>query len=292
MNIAVVGAAGNMGRWFTNYFIRRGHKVRIYDRRRKDAEAFAKEVGAEYTPTLKRCIYSCEVIFLSIPIEATPQTLVKIGGIVESSTLLVEISSLKSPVISALRRLPKHITPLSLHPLFGPGLTDLKFGRIIVVKVNDLDREVELAKQLFPEASLIKCDAEEHDKMIAYSLTLPYFMNLAFGLSLSNLELAKLRQYAGTTLSVQLDLLEAIIQSSGHLISTLIVENPYSRDVLNKYVKAVKTVNQSVKRKARLEEIVNNLERKLSSDQAYYKAYQNVYRLTEKTADEPDTLKA
>ncbi len=283
MNIAIVGAAGNMGRWFTNYFIRKGYSVRVYDKRRKDAEALAKEVGAEYTPTLKRCIQNSDVIFLSIPIEATPQTLGKIGRSVESSALLVEISSLKSPVISALRRLPKQITPLSLHPLFGPGLSDLKFGRIIVVKVNDLDREAELAKHLFPEASFVECDVEEHDRMIAYSLTLPYFMNLAFGLSLSDVDVAKLRQFAGTTLTVQLDLLEAIIQSSRNLISTLVVKNPYSREVVNHYLKAAEKLSQYVKREAGLEKIVSRLEKELSSDQAYSKAYQNIYRLTEKS---------
>ena len=282
MNIAVVGAAGNMGRWFTNYFKRRGHNVRVYDERKKDAVALAKDVGAEYTPTLKQCIHTSDVIFLSIPIEATPKTLAKIGKVIESGTLLVEISSLKSPTISALRRLPKQITPLSLHPLFGPGLTDLKFGRIIVVKVYDLDREAELAKQLFPEASFVKCDVEEHDRMIAYSLTLPYFLNLAFGLSISNLKVAKLRQYAGTTLSVQLDLLEAIIQSSGHLLSTLMVKNPYSQEVVKRYLEAAKILNKYVGKKVELEKIVKRLEKKLSSDPAFRKAYQNIYRLSEK----------
>lgn len=283
MNIAVIGAAGNMGKWFTNYFIKKGHNVRIYDKRRKDAEVLAKEVSAEHALTLKQCIHNSDVIFLSIPIEATPQTLAKIGRMVKSSVLLVEISSIKSPVISALRRLPKQITPLSLHPLFGPGLTDLKFGRIIVVKVNDVDCEAELAKQLFPEASFVICDVREHDEMMAYSLTLPYFVNLAFGLSLSKLEVAKLRQYAGTTLTVQLDLLEATIQSSKHLIFPLLVKNPYSKEVVKRYLGAVKTLNQYVKNKAELEKVVKKLEKKMSSDPTYSKAYQNIYRLVEKS---------
>lgn len=282
MNVAVIGGAGNMGRWFTNYFIRSGHKVKIYDRRGKGAEALAKEVGAEHASTLKRCIYSSDLIFLSIPTEATPQTLAKIGEIAERSALLVEISSLKSPVIEALRKLPRQITPLSLHPLFGPALTDLKFGCIIVVSVYDLDREAELAKQLFSEASFVKCSAEEHDRMMAYSLTLPYFMNLAFGLSLPNLEAAKLRQYAGTTLSIQLDLLEAIIQSSGHLIPTLLVKNPYSREAVNRYLEAAKTLNRYVKRGAELEKVIKRLKRRLSSDPVYQTAYQSLYRLVEK----------
>ena len=283
MNIAVVGAAGSMGRWFTNYFIKEGHKVRIYDKRRKDAEALAKEMGAEFTPTLKECIYRSDVIFLSIPIEATPKMVAEIGRVRESSALLVEISSLKSPTISALRRLPKHITPLSLHPLFGPGLTDLKSGRIVVVKVQNLEREAELARQLFPEASFVKCDVEEHDRMIAFSLTLPYFVNLAFGLSISKLKVVKLRQYAGTTLSMQLDLLEAVIQSSGHLISTLLTKNPYSQEVVKRYLDAAKKLSQYVERGAALEKVVKRLEKKLSLDPAYREAYQNIYRLAEKS---------
>jgi prephenate dehydrogenase len=281
VNIAVVGAAGNMGRWFTNYFIKGGHRVKVYDKRRKDAEALAKEVGAEYTPTLKKCLRNSEVIFLSIPIEATPQMVAKIGRSVENSVVLVEISSLKSPVIPALRRLPRHITPLSLHPLFGPGLSDLKFGRIIVVEVSNVDREAELAQRLLPEASFVKCGVEEHDKMIAYSLTLPYFMNLAFGLSLSDVDMAKLRRFAGTTLTVQLDLLEAIIQSSRNLISTVMVKNPYSRELINQYLKAAEKLNQYVKKRIGLGKVVSRLEKKLSSDQAYSKAYQNIYRLAE-----------
>jgi len=281
--IAIIGAAGNMGRWFTNYFIRGGYHVKIYDKRKKDAETLAKEVGAEYTTTLKRCIHNSDVVFLSIPIEATPQMLVKIGRIVESGVLLAEISSIKSPIISALKRLPKQITPLSLHPLFGPGLTDLRFGRIIVVKVIDLEREAELARQLFPEANFVKCDAEEHDVMMAYSLTLPYFMNLAFGLSISKLDIAKLRQFAGTTLTVQLDLLEATIQSSKHLLFPIIVANPYSKEVVKGYLEAVKAISRFVKKGEDFEKVVKKLEKKLFSDQAYWKAYQNIYRLIEKS---------
>lgn len=282
MKIAVIGAAGNMGRWFTNYFIKKEHNVKVYDKRRSDAKYLAEDVGAVYASTLKQCIDGCDVIFLSVPIEITSRILKKIGKFIESSTLLVEIASIKSGIISALRELPKQITPLSLHPLFGQGLSDLKSGRLIVVEVNDLQLETELANELFPEAHLVSCSAEEHDKMIAYSLALPYFLNLAFGKCISNLNVAKLRQYAGTTLSVQLDLLEAIIQSSRHLIPTLLTKNPYSTEVINRYLKAAETLNQHLNKGVELENILSRLEKKLSSDLAYREAYQKLYNLTEK----------
>ena len=282
MNIAVIGAAGNMGRWFTNYFIKNGHKVKVYDRRRGAAKYLAEEVGAIYAPTLEQCVRGCDVIFLSIPVEITPQILKKIEKSIESGSLLVEIASLKRDVVSALKKLPKQITPLSLHPLFGPGLSDLKFGRMIVVEVNDLKHETELAKKLFPEAHFTGCGVDEHDKMIAYSLTLPYFLNLAFGLCISNLKTTKLRQYAGTTLSIQLDLLEAIIQSSRHLIPQLLALNPYSDKVIKRYLEVTKTLHQHLKKREGLAKILAKLERKLTSDPDYQKAYRNLYNLTEK----------
>jgi len=282
VNIAVIGAAGNMGRWFTNYFIRNGHKVKVYDTRRSAAKCLAEEVGAIYAPTLERCVRGCDVIFLSIPVEITPQILKRIEKIIESGSLLVEIASLKRDVVPALKKLPKQITPLSLHPLFGPGLSDLKFGRMIVVEVNDLKHETELAKKLFPEAHFTGCGVDEHDRMIAYSLTLPYFLNLAFGLRIANLNIAKLRQYAGTTLSIQLDLLEAIIQSSRHLIPQLLALNPYSDKVIKRYLEVTKTLHQHLKKREGLAKILAKLERKLTSDPDYKKAYQNLYNLTEK----------
>jgi prephenate dehydrogenase len=270
MKVAVVGAAGRMGRWFTNYFIRRGHQVEVYDVRRREAEALAREVGASYAPTLRRCVHGSDLIFLSTPIEATPRTVARVGRVVDGSALLVEISSLKSRVIPALKRLPKQLTPLSLHPLFGPGLDDLRHGRMAVVEVNDLAREAEIAGQLFPEASFVKCSAEEHDRMMAYSLTLPYFVNLAFGLSISSLEASRLRLHAGTTLSAQLNLLKAVVQGSGHLIPTLLAKNPYSREAVDRYLEAAKALRRCMGKESELEKVVDALRRGLSSEGGAY----------------------
>lgn len=282
MNIAVVGAAGNMGKWFTAYFVRGGHKVKIYDLKKKAAEAFAEEVGAEYADTISQCIIGCDTILLSVPIDSTPGMIARVAKLIEDKVLLIEITSMKTRVIRALKRLPRHITPLSIHPLFGPGLKDPRLARIIVVKVRDAEHEVELAKNLFPEAQILKSNVVKHDKMVAYSLTLPYFINLAYGLSTLDLKVAELRQYAGTTLSIQLDILEAIIQSSRHLIPTILAKNPYSHKVVNRYLKAAQTLNKQLKKKAELEKILTRLERNLSSDPAYQKAYQSLYYLAEK----------
>ncbi|MEM1994136.1 MAG: prephenate dehydrogenase/arogenate dehydrogenase family protein [Nitrososphaerales archaeon] len=282
MNIAIIGAAGNMGKWFTSYFVKAGNKVKIYDVNKEASEALAKEAGVEHTTTLHQCINKSDILLVSTPIDVTPKIIAKIGKITKQSALLVEITSIKAQVMPALKRLKKHITPLSLHPLFGPGLTDLKFGRMIVVKVNDVKREVELARMLFPEAKLTSCTLKEHDKMVAYSLTLPYFMNLAYGLSILNLNIADLRQHAGTTLSLQLDLLEGIIQGSKHLIPTILAENPYSLKVTNKYFKALKTISENLNKEKELKKILLKLEKHLSSDPNYQRAYQTLYDLTKK----------
>ncbi|MFN3622217.1 MAG: NAD(P)-binding domain-containing protein, partial [Nitrososphaerales archaeon] len=72
MNIAIIGAAGNMGKWFTTYF-KVGNKVKIYDINKKAAEALAKEAGVEHTTTLHQCINGCDIILVSTPIDVTPK---------------------------------------------------------------------------------------------------------------------------------------------------------------------------------------------------------------------------
>lgn len=282
MKVAIVGAAGNMGRWFTTYFSKPGNKVKIYDTNRKAAKELAKEATVEYTPTLRRCIEDCDTILVSVPIDITPIIITKIGKLIEHNAVVVEIASIKTPVFSALKRLKKPLIPLSLHPLFGPGLRDLRFGRIIVVKVNDVELEAKLAKELFPEATILTCDVEAHDKMVAYSLALPYFMNLAYGLSILHLNMADLRQHAGTTLSIQLDILEAIMQGSKHLISAILTRNPYSSEVINDYLKAAKTLSKHIRKENGLEKLLIELEEHLSSDPMYQRAYKSLYDLTEK----------
>jgi prephenate dehydrogenase len=117
-----------------------------------------------------------------------------------------------------------------------------------VIPVKDPEKECEFAKQLFPETKLIQVSAESHDKMMAYVLSLPYFMNLVFAHSLTPFERDLMETLSGTTFRAQTIVTDCIVGESPELVESLINGNTYSWDVINQFIDEARYLRRVFKR--------------------------------------------
>jgi len=79
----------------------------------------------------------------------------------------------------------KDSTALSIHPLFGFGARTLKGKRIALIPIKGSKKELNLVQRFFPEAIISVISAEEHDRVMALTLSLPHFLNMVFASTLS-----------------------------------------------------------------------------------------------------------
>ena len=222
--IAIIGAGGHMGKWFSKYFIEKDFEVIGYD---AEKEIVNKEVIK--AKSLVGAILSVDFVILCTPTKRTPEIIRLIAKEMKRESCLIDISSLKTKTVSALSKIPDKVTPICIHPMFGPGTKMVKGANIISIPIRDAKKELAMAKSLFSEANFVTIDAAEHDKKIAVILGMTHLINLVFANILSKDEKIVLTEkMSGTTFKAQKILAESIMTESPELIET-IISNPEIR---------------------------------------------------------------
>ena len=248
--VTVIGAGGQMGKWFVRYFAGRNFEVTGHDANNKVTGR-----GITVSESLVGAILKADYVVLCTPTRRTPEIIRLIAKEMKRGTYLIEISSEKSKVASSLARMPAKINPLCIHPMFGPGVKTIRGQNIISVPIRDAKKELSVAKSLFAGANFVTIDAAEHDKKIAIILGLTHLLNLVFASIISKDEKALLTEkMSGTTFRVQKTLSESIMTESPELIET-IISNPEIRRAAEELWKDVGRLLAAVQ-ESKTEEVV------------------------------------
>lgn len=222
--IAIIGAGGQMGTWFSKHFVTSGFDVTGFD-----TEADITTKGVTVAKSLISGILQADYVMLCTPTRRTPEIIRLIAKEMKRGAYLIDISSEKSKVISSLSKTPAKIHPICLHPMFGPGIRTLKNRNIISIPVRDAKMELNVAKELFVGANFVTIDASEHDKKMAIILGLPHLINLCFASVISKDGRTQLTEkMSGPTFKMQRTLSEGMMSESPDLIET-IISNPEMR---------------------------------------------------------------
>ena len=222
--IAIIGSEGQMGKWFSKYFLERGFEVVAYDSEKEIASKLVTKAKS-----LVGAILNVDYVILAIPVKRTPETIRLIAKEMKRDSCLIDISSLKLKTVSALSKIPDKISPICIHPMFGPGTKKLKGQNIISIPIRDAKKELLTAKSLFPDATFVSIDAAEHDKKMAMVLGMTHLVNLSLANILSKEEnFALVEKMSGTTFKAQKILTAGIMTESPELLET-IISNPEIR---------------------------------------------------------------
>jgi len=222
--IAIIGSEGQMGKWFSKYFLEKGFEVIAYDSEKEIANKLVTKAKS-----LVGAILNVDYVILAIPVKRTPETIRLIAKEMKRDSCLIDISSLKLKTVSALAKIPDKISPICIHPMFGPGTKKLKGQNIISIPIRDAKKELLTAKSLFPDATFVSIDAAEHDKKMAMVLGMTHLVNLSLASILSKEEnFTLVEKMSGTTFKAQKILTAGIMTESPELLET-IISNPEIR---------------------------------------------------------------
>jgi len=184
-------------------------------------------------------ILNKEYVLLSTPTKKTPEIIRLIAKEMRRESFLIDITSQKSKTATALGKIPAKVCPVCIHPMFGPGAKGVKNQNIISIPIKDGKKELDVAKNLFPDANFVTIDSTEHDKKIAIILGLTHLINIAFANILAKDDKILLTEkMAGTTFKAQKIIAESILTESPELIET-IISNPEIRRVAEEFWKDI-----------------------------------------------------
>lgn len=279
MRVAVLGAAGKMGRWLIQYLINQGHTLTVFDIKREELMELAENYKVKIAKDNLDAVENAELTIVSVPINKTVEVLQEVCPKLKKGSIVVEIASVKEKIVDVLRKFPKlEVQPLSLHPLFGP-VQKLKKKKIALIPVFNTEKELETAKKIFPDAEFIVVDAKQHDKVMAATLSLPYFVNMVLASTLKDEDFKILEKLSGTTCTLQLTLVGGVMAQDTELHVSLHTANKYALEYLDKFVSDAEKLRDLIKNgnvkdfKELYNQIVQSTSKSLDLEVMYEKMY-------------------
>lgn len=214
--ILIIGAAGQMGRWFAHFFDAMGHQVTMFDRKPLAVEDGRYPVAASLAGGLADNDFALLATPLSLTAAVIEECLAA-GG----RAALVDICSLKSPVLPVFKQAVASGRKMaSIHPMFGPSTELLAGSNIILCDGGDAETMQAISAMLTPtSARLITVPIDLHDNLMGYVLGAAHLVNLVFGslVAESGLSLTSIEEVAGTTMKSQMAVTANVVRENQDL---------------------------------------------------------------------------
>lgn len=212
--------AGHMGAWLVEELCL-DHEVAVYDTDRRKLKYFFN---------VKRLLELVEVKMFEPELVVNAVCLTDIRKAFEDvlphlpeGCILSDIASVKAGLSEYYRDLGKRF--VSTHPMFGPtfaNIRDLRNENAIVIKESD-----EEGKSFFRnfyqslKLNIFEYTFEEHDKTMAYSLSIPFASSMVFTACM------KKQKAPGSTFRKHLLIAKGLLSEDDHLL-TEIMFNPFT----------------------------------------------------------------
>src|ERR1051326_3323808 len=276
--VAIVGAAERMGRWFVHYFSLYASAVCAYDLKPIESTE-GRKARVRIAQSLEDCVSNADVTFICVPVVSSPALIQQCSKLVKKDSILCDIASIKKKSFSELSKVRRDIVPLCLHPMFGPGAGHRGL-RWIQIPVRDSKVEFTLARSLLKNSHIIAVSSwSEHDRMMGIVLGLTYFINLAFADILSRNDLSLLKRIAGTTFTLQSLLAESIIAEDPSLVSAIISSNSETARNVTEFLRACKLIQKAIPEEKLIREKVLSLNSRLAKSQDFENSYHRMYQI-------------
>ena len=214
MRICLLGV-GKMGSWLAMQ-LKDGHQLAVMD----------------IDPGKCQAISGCEVITDQNQIDAfNPQALINCVSLQNTipvyrsvvphlgrECLLCDVASIKGDLPEFYRQ--SGFRFVSLHPMFGPtfaNIRDLQNENTVIISESDPEGK-ELFRELFKKlgVNIFEYSFDEHDRMMAYSLTLPFVSSMVFSSCVST------SAVPGTTFRKHLDVARGLLAEDDFLLAEII----------------------------------------------------------------------
>lgn len=218
MKVGILGA-GKMGKWLAKE-LAKNNKVCLLVRGNKS-------INIENVKTISKMselkTFNPNFLINAVSLQNTIEAFKNAEKFVPKECVFVDIASIKNGLPDFYKEYGHRF--VSVHPMFGPTFSNLKeLENESAVIIKESDKE---AKQFMLgffkslRVTIFEISFEEHDEMMAYSLTLPFVSTMVFAACLNS------KTVPGTTFKKHLQIAKSLLSEDDNLLSEILF-NPHS----------------------------------------------------------------
>jgi len=286
MRIAIIGA-GRMGRWFAKFFLEQGFTVVVSDKDSEKLERLKEEVNVDIADNVK-AVESADRVLICVPVESFENVVKEVSAHIRPGQEVMDICSVKETPVNIMHNYIKGAVTLGTHPMFGPGAKSIKNQNFILTPTNV--KEQALARNFgrwleSKGAKVHLMNPQEHDKLMAVVIGLPYFISYAVcDTLLSYGKFAMAKNVSGVSYKLLLTIVEAVASEEAELAASIQMGLPEIEKLEEFFLQKTKEWLKIIKQKEKTSfiEKVEFLKRKLANaDPQYVKSYEYMYKMLE-----------
>jgi len=238
--VAVIGW-GRFGCAVGERLLESGVRVRAWDPRAQMPDAVAAASAQE-------AVYGAKTVLLAVPVPSTEAALHELRPHLAAETLVIEVGSVKSGPTAALEAVLGAAVPwAATHPLFGPVSLALGERPLRVVLCPRARHEAAVARaEEFWRAlgcETLRMDPEEHDRAMAHSHALAFFVAKGFLDCGFDLESAWTPPSVGGIART----VRSAREDAGQLYASLHRENPYANEARARLLDALQSADAALR---------------------------------------------
>ena len=225
MRVGILGA-GKMGAWLAEVLCA-DHEVAVYDRDPGKIQRVRRVKELKQVAEFEA--FSPQILINAVSLENTVNAFEATAPYLPRECLLADVASIKGDISGYFARCGFRFA--SVHPMFGPTFADLESlaeQNAVIIRESDPDGAAFFEK-LFLKLGVIvfHYSFQEHDEMMAYSLTTPFVSSLVFAACIANTTVP------GTTFARHHQIARGLLSESNHLLAEVLF-NPQSLSQLDK----------------------------------------------------------
>lgn len=141
-----------------------------------------------------RLLPRADLVILAVPVPGIIHFIQKLPFLVQNPCIVLDLGSTKKDILQAMSNLPEYFDPIGGHPICGKerlGLENAETGLFQNASfvITPLERTTSRAHNALEQiisaigARMIEMDAEEHDRILAFTSHLPFLLSTALALS-------------------------------------------------------------------------------------------------------------
>ena len=221
MKILVMGA-GKMGSFFID-LLSFDHEVAVYE---KDPMRMRFTYNCQRFTQLEEVReFAPELLINAVTVKYTIPAFKEIIPYLPKDCIITDISSVKTGLKEFYESTGMHYA--SSHPMFGPtfaNLNQLSEENAIIINEGDFIGRL-FFKDIYQKLGLniYEYSFEEHDKTVAYSLSIPFVSTFVFA------AVMKHQDAPGTTFKRHMQIAKGVLNEDDYLLQEILF-NPYTHD--------------------------------------------------------------
>ncbi|RZN14361.1 MAG: prephenate dehydrogenase [Methanosarcinales archaeon] len=250
MKMLIIGGTGDTGQWFVKFFQSRGFDVHVWGKNHRFD--IAKKLNVPFAEALDETIHTSDVVMISVPINRTEDMIAQTAPKMKSGSLLMDVTSIKMEAVAAMEKYtPKDVEFLGTHPMFGPGISDIRGQTVILTPTVRCKNWLPLVKKIYADsgAHIEIITPREHDEIMRVVQGLTHFAYISIGTTLEaiNFDVVKSRRFMSPVYEIMLDFVGRILAQNPYLYA-MIQTNPQVNDMHDIYITQCKQLSYLIKK--------------------------------------------